>query len=52
MINIYKIMQKMGKSEYRSYSKIPFTLALRKRKYDEDQRKKYNIPKNKKADLL
>ena len=34
------------------YTKIPFTLALCKRKYDEEQRKKYKIPKNKKADLL
>lgn len=35
-----------------SYSKVPLTLALCKRKYDEEQRKKYKIPKDKRADLL
>lgn len=49
---IEHIMGKKKKSEPLSYSKVPFTLALSKRKYDEEQRKKYNIPKNKKADLL
>lgn len=50
--HISKTMEKKEKEGYLSYSKVPFTLALSKRKYDEEQRKKYNIPKNKKADLL
>ena len=35
-----------------SYSPVPFTIALSKRKYDEDQRRKYKIPKKKSADFL
>lgn len=33
------------------YESIPLTLALRKRRFDEEQRKKYNIEKPKKCDF-
>ena len=34
-----------------SYSTVPFTLALRKRKYEEEQFSKYGIHKEKKCDI-
>lgn len=34
-----------------TYSKIPLTLALRKRQFDEQQRKKYGIPKEKQSEF-
>lgn len=40
------------KKESASYNTVPLTLELRKRKYEEEQLKKYGLHKKKKVEVL